>query len=212
MANLQAITTISKSIVSLLKDAYDREDQPGEIKALVSGAQFTALRPTELAAVDSTQPPGITTGIVLYLYRVSINASMRNRPPRTDLTTGFRYKPSLPVDVHYLLVPLAGNADSQQILLAWAMRVLNDDSSLTANQLNAQKVGTEPVFASNECVEVVADSLSIPDQNALVEPFKPKAQLVVPYVARMILLDSPVRFNEYPPVQTRELDFGQVVQ
>jgi hypothetical protein len=212
MANLQAITVISKSIVNLLKDAYDREDQPGEIKSLVNAAQFVPLRPTELSALDTTQPPGISVGIVLYLYRITINTSLRNRPPRTDITTGFRYKPSLPVDLHYLLIPVATDADSQQILLAWAMRVLNDDPCLTANQLNVHQIGGEAVFAPNEGIEIVADTLVITDQNALVEPFKPKAQLAMPYVVRMILLDSPVRFNEYEPVQTRGFDFGQVTE
>ncbi len=210
MANLQAIAVVSASLVNLLKEAYDREDQAGEIKALVNAAQFVALRPTDLAAVDTKKPPGIDTGIVLYLYRITINTSLRNRPPRTDLTTGLRYKPSLPVDLAYLLIPFATDTFNQQILLAWAMRVLNDDGYLNANQLNVNQVGGTAVFASSETIEVVVDTLPITDLNALVEPFKPRAQLAVPYVARMVLLDSPVRMDEYAAVQTRGFDYAEV--
>ncbi len=51
-------------------------------------------------------------GISLVLYRVNVSAN-RNLPPRRGLD-GKRYRPPLPLDLHYLVIAWADDTIKQQ--------------------------------------------------------------------------------------------------
>ena len=204
MASYPAIAATTKAIVSLLGDAYQVDE---DIKKDVPEAKFVGFM-----ATDFTKPVPVIpkNGMSLYLYRALVNTSRRNLQPRTDFITGERFKPSLPLDLFYLLTPWGESVDLLQNLLAWTMRTLNDYSTLNANLINSYWLLNSHIFGSNEAIELVCDTMPVTDLNAVVEPFKPKAQLSVPYVARMVLIDSTIAMNEYAPVQVRAFDIKQV--
>ena len=95
MATYHAIAAIGDAMLGILKAAC-----PAEFEADVP--QFLLYQPSDF------QNP-MAMGISLYLYSVSINTAVRNPPPRID-STGRRFRPSLPIDLHYLLVPWAKTA------------------------------------------------------------------------------------------------------
>jgi hypothetical protein len=141
------------------------------------------------------------TGFSLMLYRVGINANLRNLPPRRD-ENGRRVRPSLPLDLHYLLTPWAIKADTQQQMLGWAMRFLEDRPVLPAGIVNSYVAGA---FRDEEAIEFVCDPLPVTDFFNLWEKLKPGMQTSVTYVARMVLLDSLLEMGDYREVQTRVL-------
>ena len=64
-------------------------------------------------------------GISLYLYRVAVNGARRNIPPVLG-RDGRRYRPPIPIDLHYVATPWARSAVKQERLLGWMVRMFED--------------------------------------------------------------------------------------
>jgi uncharacterized protein DUF4255 len=191
LATYHAIAATGKAILGLLEAATPPE---------FSTIQFKLYRP-----VDFQDP--LTEGIGLYLYRVTTNTTRRNFPPRLD-STGRRFRPQLPIDLHYLLTPWAQTSERQHQLLGWSMRVLEDTPILPPGLLNHYGPDQE-TFQPDESVELVCEPLALQEIVNIWDAFKPNFQISVAYVARMITIDSQIVLSEFPPVQTRVLNFGK---
>jgi hypothetical protein len=196
MATYHAIAATGEAILGVLKAACPRSDFEAADFKLYNSSDF--------------QNAPMSEGLSLYLYSVSINTDRRNLPPRVD-SDGDRFRPSLPVDLHYLLIPWAQTSVKQQWLLAWAMRALENTPVLSAEVANhyatAGATG-EPVFHPNETIELVCEPISLQEIVNIWDAFKPNLQLSVAYVARMILIDSEIPLPEGGLVQTRVFDFS----
>jgi Pvc16 N-terminal domain len=192
MASYQAIAVTGQTILGLLADACPKTDFPD--------TRF------ELYQVKDFGTP-MDEGVSLYLYRIAVNGSLRNLPPRTD-ATGHRFKPSLPLDLHYLLSAWSKTAARQQRLLAWATRVLEDVPILSASLLNSYAPEGE-VFRPNESVELMFDQLTLADMYNLWSATKFPPQLSVGYLIRMVAVESTLELHEYEHVQTRAYNFGR---
>src|SRR6185295_2728676 len=118
MSTWNAIAATSRTILGVLEDPYPSD--------------FGKLAFALVHASAYGEP--VSAGFTLCLYRVGINGPLR-RVPRTG-PSGIRYRPSLALDLHYLLTPWAGNVETQQSLLGWGMRRLEDNPILTAAMLN----------------------------------------------------------------------------
>jgi hypothetical protein len=196
VATWNAIAATTRAILGLLEDAYPREF--GKL----------TFAPAHLSdfADDEVRPDGFT----LTLYRVAVNGNLRNQPPRLG-PDGIRYRPSLPLDLQYLLTPWAGDVEKQQRLLGWSMRQLEDNPMLPAGLLN--RFLREPdVFRSSEAVELVSEPLPLGDFTNLWDKLKPHMQTSVTYVARMVLIDSEIDLREGPLVQSRTFEMAKVVR
>ncbi|HEX6480739.1 MAG TPA: DUF4255 domain-containing protein [Ktedonobacteraceae bacterium] len=194
MATYQAIAAIGSAIVGVLKAARPPLD--------FENSQFMLNQSSDL----QNSPP-MDEGISLYLYRVAINTTKRNWPARIG-ADGQRFRPSLPIDLHYLLIPWARSATKQHQLLGWSMRALEDTPILSSSLLNRFSTDSE-TFSPAETVELVSEPISLQDVVNIWDAFKPNLQISVAYVARMILIDSAVALPDGAPVQTRVFDFGK---
>jgi hypothetical protein len=149
-------------------------------------------------------------GISLYLHRITPANNIRNLPPRVA-PDGRRYRPSLPLDLHYLLTAWGRDAVKQQRLLGWALRELENTPILHASVLNQH--GPEPdTFASNESVDLIMETMPILDMGSIWEVARHHHQVSVPYTARMVRIDSEVEITEAGLVQTRVFGAGKVVE
>lgn len=194
MATANAIAATTRAILGLLEDAYPRD--------VFGKLAFDAVHPAEFA--DKSFADGFT----LCLYRVEINGTLRNLPPRVA-EDGARYRPSLPVDLHYLLTPWGARVETQQRLLGWGMRALEDNAILPAGLLN-KYLREADVFRTSETVELVPDTLSLGDFTNVWDKLKPRMQTSMTYVARMLLLDSELPVRDGRAVQTRRFEFARV--
>jgi hypothetical protein len=148
----------------------------------------------------------MSEGVSLYLYRVTVSAN-RNLPARTG-RDGRRYGPPLPLDLHYLVIPWAGDAIKQQRLLGFAARVLENTPILPAGVLNQH--GPEPdVFRPDETVELVYELVSMQDLSEVWKVAQTKEQPAATYVARMVEIESERPVEDIGFVQTRELALGR---
>lgn len=193
MATYHAIAASGQAILGLLADACPKPE--------FAGAHF------ELYQASDLQKPTMEEGLSLYLYRVTVNSSTRNPPPRLGLD-GRRYRPSLLLDLHYLLTAWAKTAARQQRLLGWAMRTLEDIPILPQGLLNY--TSEREVFRANETVEVIFEAVSLQDMTNIWEVAKHNQQPSATYLVRAVALESELDLSEGPLVQTRVFDYGKV--
>jgi hypothetical protein len=192
MASFRAIAAVSRAIQGLLENACPKDEFPL--------AQFELYQESNF-----TKP--MDEGISIFLFRLAVNSSMRNLPPRIA-PDGTRYRPSLPLDLHYIITPWAPDVQRQQRLLGWAMRTLEDTPILPSGLLN-HFVPEPDTFASNENVELICDPLSLQDWVTVWDKLKSRLQTSVTYTARMVLLDSDLGIAEGITVLTRVFDHRQ---
>ncbi len=194
MANHRAIAAASATLMGLLRDSYPSTDFGG------GGLNI------ELYQASNFDKP-MSEGLAVCLWRVTQNVSRRGLGPRTDIH-GNRFRQSLPIDLHYLIVPYAAQAERQQRLLGWMMRAMEDLGPLVASQLN-HFLAESDIFAEAETYDLVLDPLSIADQLSLWDRIKAMPPCAN-YVLRMLLLDSEQQIDTYPLVTQRNLDMGVV--
>lgn len=194
MATHAAISATSLAILGLLESAAAGDPD-------FATASFSPLTSTDLQSSTADQ-----LAVSLYLYHVAVNTSRRSAPGRVD-ATGTRRVPALPLDLHYLLIAWAKDASTQQRLLGWAVRVLQDTPTLPAGVLNAH--GPEPVFRPDETVELVWENLSQQDVFDIWEVARSKQQPSAAYVARIVEIESTVEIPDSPVVQTRDFRYGK---
>ena len=193
MATYRAIAATSSAIIQVLRDARPAASLP-------TGTEFGLFGATQF------REPPFDVGVSLYLVRVEVSQARRSLPARLD-PRGQRYRPPLPLDLHYLLCAWHADPALQQELLGWAMRQLEDVSILPAGLLNEAHPGGLH-FHSDEAVELVCEGVSLADLTSLWDVMKPNIPLAAGYVARMIPIESTVVLDEAGPVQTREFDYA----
>src|SRR2546430_7690930 len=169
MASYRAIEAVSQAMIGVLKAA----PLPPEFSTL----EIKSYRPADF----SDEPPN--PGISLYLYRISVNTVRRTLPRPVD-QNGNRHRPALPIDLHYLLTPWATSAETQQILLGWSMRVLEDTPLLSSELLNPD------VFLPDETVEIVSEPLPLQDIINIWDAITPNLPHSAAYSLRMLPMYS----------------------
>lgn len=192
MAKAQAVSAVGQTILGLLADNISTTDFPN--------ARFELYQPSDF------QSP-MEEGISLFLYRVEINAGLRNMPNQTGLD-GITRRAPLPLDLHYLLTVWAKNVVRQQRILGIVMQTLADAPVLAADRLN--HFGPEQdVFRPNETIELTFNSLSLQDVSNLWSAFKVSLPVSIGYIAKVVGIDSTIPVEETAPVQTREFNFAK---
>ena len=191
MARPQGIAAVSATLMGLLRDRYPRDE-------------FGPSLAFELYQARNFDNP-MKEGIAICLWRVAPNTSRRNFSTRTD-RFGRRFRGSLPLDLFYLMVPFAEQAERQQRLLGWLMRDMHELGSMAPTQLN-HYLAESDIFAETESLNAVAEPLSVADYLTLWDRLK-RLPPAATYVLRMLLLDSDIALDEYPAVEERAFDMG----
>jgi hypothetical protein len=192
MARYPAIAGASQAILGLLQGA-------------AASSEFAGVDFAHYHATNLERP--MTEGVSLWLYRVTVNPA-RNLPPRVD-PDGTRHAPPIPLDLHYLVTAWAADPVQEQRLFGWAVRTIEDTPLLPAGVLN-QHLSEPDVFAPHESVELVWQPQPMSEFLDLWEGARLRMRASASYLARVVELESPVEFDEYRDVQTRDFAYGSV--
>jgi Pvc16 N-terminal domain len=195
MANYRAIAATSAALAGLMRDRYPRDE-------FGSGLDIVLYQTR-----DFESP--MQDGFSIYLYRVATNGTVRNLTLRRS-PDGRRYRPSLPLDLHYMITPWAQDVERQHRMLGWVMRMMEDTGALSSGHLNHYLPETD-TFMPNEGLEIVCDPLPLSDYLTLWDRLRPRLPASATYALRMVLIDSDVHVPDGPPVQTRVLGMGEAV-
>ncbi|WP_437755050.1 DUF4255 domain-containing protein [Sorangium sp. So ce1389] len=189
MADVRAVYAVGHSLVTWLSHAFEASAWPGGTKPrcsfqLVGGKAFVGT-------------PTLPQGVLFFLYRVVWNEHARSQAQRPG-SDGRR--PPLGLDLHYLAIPWADDAQTEQVLLAWTMRALENRPTLGPGDL------TDGGFREDESVQIVPVELNHEDLMRIWDALDPPFRVSVPYAARVVRLDLDAE-PEYPPVVARKLSF-----
>ena len=193
MANFRAIGALSATLVGLIRDRYPR-------------SEFGPSLDVQLYQSRDFEGP-MKEGFSVYLYRVGINGSVRNLTFRRS-ADGHRFRPSLPLDLYYMITPWAEDAERQHRMLCWAMRMLEDVGVLSSSHLN-HYIAEGDTFAPTESLDIICEPLALNDYLTIWDRLR-TLPLSATYVVRMVLVDSDVTVEDGPLVQTRRFDMGEV--
>jgi hypothetical protein len=194
MAIYRAISAVSEAIIHLLESQYSPQDFDG------NQLEFRVY-----LAKDFASP--MKSGVSLFLYRIYANGTYRTPSGRIG-PDGRRGRTQLPLDLHFLLTAWAQDASLQHTIAGWMMRILEDWPSLSPGQLN-QKVPN--AFHPEETVEIALAELGTEELFRIWEVIVHHAyQISVPYVARIVKLESELTLSAGQPVQVRTFDFGEL--
>lgn len=194
MANYRAIAATSTALEGLIRDRYPRDE---------FGAGLEVL----LYQTRNFEEP-MQDGFSIYLYRVAVNGSVRNLTLRRD-PDGRRFRPSLPLDLYYMITPWAQSIERQHRMLGWVMRLMEDVGVMSAGHLN-HYLREADTFKPGEGLEIVCDPLSLSDYLTLWDRLRPRLPASATYTLRMVFIDSEVPVSDGALVQTRVMDMGEV--
>jgi hypothetical protein len=197
VATHHAISSVGQSIVGLLKAARIQSEFPNADFRLFQAGDFEN---------------GLNEGVSVYLYRVIVSQGRRRLTARTT-PQGKTLRPPLPLDLYYMITPWGRTPEMQHLLLGWAMRTLEDTTTLPSGLLNTYSPNT---FFDDEAVDLVHETMSVPDLtsvwNNIGETGKSIVQVSVTYVARVVAIDSTVEAAQTSGlVQTRHFNAGRKV-
>ncbi len=192
MAKAAAIGATSDAILTLLQRAA--RDDPDWKTVTIKHFQSSDLQ----AGLSAETPLTLS----IFLYRVALSAGLRNVP--LNYVKGRPVRPAIPVDLFYLITAWASDATMQQKLLGWAIRTIEDSSTLPSNLLNDG--AWTGVFASNEAVELVWHVLTMQEEYDLWQIAQTNQQPSASYVARTVALESTLTTSVAPPLQIREFE------
>jgi hypothetical protein len=191
MATLSAVAATSEAIIRLLRSSYDP-------------TQFNNASLDFQVYVSSDFLTPMDEGVSLLLYRIFPDGTSRTPPGRLQ-KNGQRGPSKLPLELHFLLTAWAKTASLQHELAGWMMRTLEDNAVLYPSLLNSYK---PDVFFPEETVEIALAQLSTEDLFDIWDVIiRHVYQLSVPYVARVVRIESTLTTPAGAPVQQRVMDY-----
>jgi hypothetical protein len=193
MAYTSAIAATTESVIRLLRSSYNPAD-----------FNNTALD-FQVYVTANLQAP-MDEGVSLLLYRIYQDGSPRTPPGRVQ-PNGQRGRTKLPLELHFLLTAWAKQASLQHEIAGWMMRTLEDNPIFYPSLLNSYKPN---VFFPEETVEVSLAQLSTEDLfNIWDVIIRHEYQLSIPYVARVLQLESTLVVPTGVQVQQRVLNYRE---
>jgi len=190
VANYQSVGSVAQAVARLFQQSW----QP----ALLGGIepQFAVYQ-----GKDFSTP--MAQGVSVFVFQVNVDQVQRTLPAAEP----GRLRP-LPVRVSFLLTAWGQDASTEHDLLGWAMRTVADHPVLSSGFLNAAVPG---VFRPTETVELVPMELSNNDVFLLWQVLPGSLQLSVPYIARVVRVESDLTEPQGAPVRARELSVETAV-
>jgi hypothetical protein len=185
VTNVFAIHSVGQSLVTYLTNTY-----PAELRERYD-CTFTLVSSADLAE----ERIDVARQVSLYLYRVTMNEHLRSA--RRGLDAVHDGTP-LSVDLHYLLTVWAETAVEEQIILAWAMRQLQQHPVLDRSSLSP-----EADWNPGEFIQVIPAELSNEDVMRIWDALTPSYRLSVSYIARVVRIDADEMPAGAPVVATR---------
>ncbi len=176
MADFTGIAATGNSIVRYL-DLCFRERQP------IPGKNTNVLlvRTEELNRdkFDVISLPALT----LFLYRIDFNKTMRASWSAVSVTDGEAH---LPIDLHFLLIGWAENAEHEYRILGRAMQCLENTPILSGPLLDP----LSDDWVAGDAIQICLEDITTEDLMRTFDSLPVDYKLSVPYSVRIIRIDG----------------------
>jgi hypothetical protein len=191
LADFHAIQVTCDAVMRLLQESY----RPDLIEPS-SNLQF------EVYGTEDFKNH-MAQGVSLFLYRVHVNGTQRS--PLVKDPVGNVRRQLLPLDLHFFITVWAPKPSLQHAILGWALRLLEDSPVLSSSLLNGVRAET---FRGDETVELVAGQLTNEELMRIWDDLGAEYQLSIPYVARVVRIESLYETAAGEPVRRRQFEYG----
>lgn len=185
MTNIFAFHSVGESLRIALDTAYRDDPLPNK-----PTCTFRLLSSADMAGEEE-----IDNTLSLYVYRVTMNEHLRTRARRTG---PLEENVPLSVDLHFLVTAWAKTVLTEQTILAWTMRYLQQHPVLDRASLTA-----DAAWNPEDSVQVIPAELSTEDVMRIWDALEPSYRLSVSYVARVVRIDTDARSPGMPVVASR---------
>jgi len=184
LASFTAIAAAGKSIERILNAAF-ADLQPIEGKTTTA----VLVRTTDLEANDAETRIG-SPALSICLYRADFNKTMRASWSAIGSQDG---RGHLVLDLHFLITAWADNAEYELLIIGRAMQVLETTPVLIGPLLHASGG-----WAPAESVSLVLEEIPTEALMRLFDSLPTDYRLSVPYIARMVRVDTLKAVPELP--------------
>jgi hypothetical protein len=189
MATFIALASASKSLERMLDSCYD-DDFLGNGKRPRAQLVRTEDFKTAGSKTDSSLPE---TGLTVFVYRIDFNKAMRAAWSAVGQADG---RAHLPLDLHFLITPWAGNAQHELQILGRAIECLEATPILSGPLLDPAGG-----WAPEEAIQVVLEEVGTEAIMRTFDSLPIDYKLSVAYIARVVRIDSQ-RAVPAPPTRT----------
>ena len=195
MADFTGIAATGSSIVRFLELCF-RERQP------IAGRNTNVLLTRTEDLNRENSPLVVLPALTLFMYRIDFNKTMRAAWSAVGHGDGDSH---LPVDLHFLLIAWADNADHEYRILGRAMQCLESVPILSGPLLDPLTNWSE-----GDAVQVCLEDLSTEDVMRTFDSLPVDYKLSIPYVARIIVIDGREAHPDLPVTKTTTRIKGEV--
>lgn len=206
MANTNAVSAVCNAIVHILRASMAEQAASLGLGSVVP--TFQVYNSKDFTDINSDRR--IKAGASVFLYRSLPNLSHRT-PVGRLLPNGQRQFNKLPLDLHLIITIWGEDPNTQNLLVGWVLRTLEDYPVIPTAVLN---IGSStPVFSEDESVELI---LSEMDGNEMLELWDMLGngelyyQISIPYLVRNLEIDSQRVYEFSTPVQIRTSDIQRL--
>jgi hypothetical protein len=193
MSDYTVISAVSYTLKEILKQNITLNPD-----AELNGVEIHLLSPKEM------QDAGISTGVSVWLYKVSRMAEMLNEQPQRVSSNQIARTP-LPVLLFYLVTPITTDPRTRHTLLGRVLQVLNDHAILRGSDLKGVLEGT------TEQLRVNLEALSLEELSLVWEALNEPYQLSVTYLIQVAKIDSDLEPVKSGPVIEKEATYSQIL-
>ena len=193
MSDYTVIGALSGTLKELLRHNITQSPDPA-----LNGVEIHLLSPKEMQEV------GHTTGISLWLYKVSRLADMVNEPPERISATQIARTP-LPIVLFYLITPFATHPETRHVLLGRVLQVMNDHAILRGADLEGSLKGSHEQYRLN------LEALTLEELSLVWEALSEPYQLSVTYLVQVARIDSDAEPVKTMPVIVKQTTYSQIV-
>ena len=177
MSDYRVVGDVDETLRRLL---WSHMQFDAEITSILATEQQITLEPPYKIVTDVNPNED---SLSLFLYRVSENADMKNRPLQR-VGDGRLRQPPLSLNFYYLLTPITTLAENDHRLLSKAMQIFYDNAILKGAQL-------EGALRTNaEELRIILNPMTLEDLNRLWSAFVRPMRLSVCYEVKVVYIDS----------------------
>lgn len=192
MAAFGVIADVTDTLVGVLDDALSSLFAPPAPQALVHDLQGTV----------PTNPPTLA----VFLYEITEDAHSRNRPMRREpLPGGVRTSlPPMAINLRYLIVPYAGDRQTEQRMVGRTMQVLYENAVLAGPFLRGS-AAPDGLVGSAAQLATTLDPLSLEERTRVWHAVQQPYRMSLSYQVRVANID-PLAFEAADLARSRSFD------
>ena len=192
MSDYTVIRAVSETLRELLRLHITNDTEPQ-----LNGVKIDLRSPREMREDNEAR------GVSLWLYRIVRNPDLLNSPPARPAPDQIA-RHSLPIDLYYLVTPIAAQAADEQVLMGRALQTFNDHPILRGGDLE------DPLKDPDE-LRLALETPSVEEQTRIWHSLQESYQLSVTYRVQLVTIDAAHEPIRSKPVLVRQTNYRQAI-